>query len=99
MNNALKDWLNDVSHELDNLGIRVSIANGYQPGSYSVNLDGYNFVGTLCFWPNDKFEFQFNNCNTGNVILLETLYFDSPLQLKAYLDEWVLTKLFAHKTQ
>jgi hypothetical protein len=97
MNNALKDWLNDASNEFDTLGIISSISNGYQPDSYSVNLDSSKFVGTICFWPDNKFEFQFNDCNTGDIILLETIYFDFPLQLRIYLDKLIFEKLSRQK--
>lgn len=95
MNNALKDWLYSVSNEFNRLGISVNISDGYLPESYSVNLDSIKFVGTICFWPSDKFEFQFNSCDTGDVILLDTLFFNIPAELESYLNELVFVKLSA----
>lgn len=93
MDNALTDWLITTAHALDKLGVNASIAKGYLPGSYSVNLDSHQFVGTLCFWPNNTFEIQFNDCNTGKVICLETVCFTTPLQLNAYLDALIFENL------
>jgi|GEM_PF-4955347 len=93
MNDALKDWLNDVFNELRNLDISVTISDGYKPKSYNVNMDSNKFVGTICFWPDDIFEFQFNDCKTGDIILLDTVSFNSPSQLRDYLDKLIFEKL------
>lgn len=71
----------------------MSIMEGKQTDSYCANLDSAQFVGTICYWPKDIFEFQFNDCASGEVIVLETLSFENPTSLGTYLHELIFKKL------
>lgn len=98
MNDALKYWSKAVSNDLDARGINVTIVNGHQPESYSINLDSDRFVGTICFWPGNNFEIQFNDCHSGEVILLETASFDVPEELQEYLNQLIFEKLVIYSS-
>ncbi len=93
MNEALKNWSKLVSHDLIEQGISLTIIYGKQPNSYGINLDCKKFVGGIFYWPKGTFEAQFNDCATGEVILLETVYFDQPKLLKVYLNRLVFERL------
>jgi hypothetical protein len=76
-NNILQQWV-DLNHgELESLGLRVSFPSAGNERCTSVNIDSASFVGTICFWPINMFEFQFNDCKTGDVIVIETAELDS----------------------
>ena len=53
----------------------------------AVDLDGPRFVGTICFWPPDRFEFQFNASDSGEVAILETKRFSNKERLAAFVEE------------
>ena len=53
--------------------------------SSSVNLDCEGMVGTVCHWPPDSFEFQFNDVESGRVLVLETKSFDDKQDLDSYM--------------
>jgi hypothetical protein len=93
MKNALRDWLQVERDNLKRQGISVSFLEGKQADSYSANIDSSKFVGTICYWPEYTFEFQFNDCESGDVIVLETVSFDNPSLLGAYLDKLIYKKL------
>lgn len=46
-------------------------------GGRRVACDGARFIGTLTHWAPDLFECQFNSCDSGDVVVLETFHADS----------------------
>lgn len=93
MYNALKHVLNAKRDVLAKDGIVVTFADGYQQGSYSANLDSSKYVGTITFWPENRFEFQFNSCESGDVVIADTKEFQTEADLDAFLVDLVATKL------
>lgn len=83
----LKRWLESEEKRLVENGINTSAISGHSFGAFSLNLDSKKFVGTITFWPKNKYEFQFNDCDTGQVILLESKSFDDFESLDDYLSE------------
>ena len=68
-------------------GVAVTYIEGVSRDSSGVNLDSEWFVGTIAPWPESRFEFQFNRCDTGEVEVLELHEFDSDETLTTYLEE------------
>ena len=93
MDETLKNWLNTVHHNLNAQGISVLVVDGKQPNSYGINLDSNQFVGGIFYWPKGTYEAQFNDCDSGEVILLETVYFDEPKLLEKYLEQLIFERL------
>ncbi|MBC8238966.1 MAG: hypothetical protein H8E30_00680 [Alphaproteobacteria bacterium] len=93
MNQAIENWLNSARHDLELLGIRVTHSENYQPGSFHVDLENNQFLGGVCFWPPNVYEFQFHRLSSGEIIVLETKNFDDARQLKVYLDHLVFDTL------
>ena len=68
----LLEWLSSAEARLEELGYEARLHHQGQPGpSTAVDVDSSNFVGTITHWPPDKFEFQFNACDSGHVVILE----------------------------
>lgn len=67
----LKDWVELSKSELKKTGFIVTMTEDDR--CTSVDLDGDEFVGTICFWKPNRFEFQFNFCETGEVAVLDTV--------------------------
>ncbi|HID99116.1 MAG TPA: hypothetical protein EYP59_02350 [Thiotrichaceae bacterium] len=93
MDEALKNWLNAALHDLDAQDVTVSVVDGKQQNSYGINLDSKQFVGGVFYWPKGTYEAQFNDCDSGEVILLETVCFDEPKLLEKYLDQLIFERL------
>ena len=94
MADLLLDWLNSARSGLNQRGYSVqakAIAGEWQV-SISVDIDGPKFVGGICHWPPNLFEFQFNNIDSGDVILLETVNLESVKEISDYV-EIVLAKI------
>ena len=90
MANMLKDWLKTSRTNLEDRGFTVNIAQGYL--STSVDIDSNRFVGGICFWKPNKFEFQFHDCDSEEVVFLETVELDSLHSITEYL-EALISKL------
>lgn len=93
MTNMLKDVLEAKSELLKHCGIKVSFANAPQQGSYSANLDSNKYVGTITYWPKGRFEFQFNSCESGEVVVLDTKEFFTETDLGDYIEGLLRRKL------
>ncbi len=93
MDDALKNILLEKSKLLHSLGIRQTIRDEPQAGSYSVDLDSTKYVGGIMYWPSGLYEFQFNSCESGNVILLETKSFSSKQELANFIEDLLLNRL------
>ncbi len=93
MNQALNRWLNTMRQDLEVIGIKVAMVDGQQENSYGINLDSKEFVGGVFYWPENTYEIQFNDCSSGEVILLETVNFDEPKLLEKYLNQVVFKRL------
>jgi len=93
MKNLLKAVLDSMSDLFSRYGITSTFIEGAFGGSCSANLDSSKYVGTVTHWPESRFEFQFNDCVSGDVILLETKEMSNEEELKKYLEELVLKML------
>ena len=93
MNQALNNWLTTMRQDLEENGISATVINGQQANSYGINLDSKKFVGGVFYWPEGAYEVQFNDCGSGEVILLETVIFDEPGLLEEYLNQVVFKRL------
>lgn len=93
MNHALINWLNTMRLDLEVQGINATVVDGQQANSYGINLDSKEFVGGVFYWPESTYEVQFNDCSSGDVILLETVIFDDAELLEEYLNQMVFKRL------
>ncbi len=93
MNQAFENWLKSARHDLEKLGVMISTKDGHQTGSFEVNLDSSRFVGTICFWPPNIYEFGFNAYITGEEVVFETINFDKSEELEVYLNRLFFEKL------
>ena len=93
MRNGLKNVLDAKKDLLVNSGIIVSFTNGQQLGSYSANLDSAEYVGTITYWPESRFEFQFNSCESGDIVILDTKEFQTEAELTAFIEDLIATRL------
>jgi hypothetical protein len=75
--NLLEKWLSSNRQKLESLGYYVSELNNENGSCCSVNIDTDKLVGTICYWPPVKFEFQFNQITDGAVSILEEKEFNS----------------------
>ena len=73
MKNLLQEWYDTRHRDLEKKGYALRIAAGPAANSMSLDIDGDTFVGTIAYWSPDVFEFQFNACDSGEVIVFETV--------------------------
>lgn len=93
MKNLLKIVLESLSSFLESYGFTVSFVENNPAGVYSANIDGKKYIGTVTYWPDSRFEFQFNSCNSGDVTVLETKEISIAQDLELYIRELVTKKL------
>jgi len=67
--------------------------SGHIEGSYSFSAESKCYIGSVCHWPKSKYEFQFNNVELGDVVILETHEFSSIDAVSTYLNELLSTRL------
>ncbi|EGW21447.1 hypothetical protein [Methylobacter tundripaludum] len=93
MNNMLKDALEVKDELLVRYGIKVSFrAPCY--GSCGADLESSQYVGGITYWPEKSlFEFQFNSCKSGDVIILDTKEFHAKEELAAFIEDLITTQL------
>ena len=94
MADLLVDWLEIARPGLNQRGYSVKaqgVAGEWQR-SISVEIDGSKFVGGICHWPPNLFEFQFHDFESGEVILLETVNLENVKEISDYV-EMVLSKI------
>ena len=91
MKNLLKEWYDNTHLYLEQKGYALTIAAGPSAHSMSLDINGATFVGTICYWSPDVFEFQFNACVSGEVIVLETVRLGSLEEVMDYC-KTMLTK-------
>ena len=94
MADLLLEWLEFARDRLNQRGYSVkaqAIAGEWQR-SISVDIDGPTFVGGICHWPPNLFEFQFNDIDSGDVIFLETVNLENLKDIADYV-EIVLSKI------
>lgn len=89
----LKTVLEEQQSILESHGVSISYDDSRSPDSCSANLDSDSYVGTITHWPDSRFEFQFNSCKTGDVVLLETKEISDDVRLAEYIEEIYRTKL------
>ncbi len=86
--NLLLDWFSNAEAKLRQPGWSWQIQKSTSPSSaIGINFRSESLVGTIAHWPPDLFEFQFNSCETGDVVFLETGRFNDSIQLGEFLDE------------
>lgn len=98
MADLLLEWLEFAREGLNQRGYSVkaqAIAGDWQR-SISVDIDGSKFVGGICHWPPNLFEFQFNDIDSGDVIFLETVTLENLKDISDYV-EIVLSKIDRRK--
>ena len=86
--NLLLEWLRLARAQLEEAGFECRVQDRNQSTTCTaVDLDGRRFVGTISHWPPDKFEFQFNACDSGEVAILETKSFSSKASVAKFVKE------------
>ncbi|MEJ2046411.1 MAG: hypothetical protein P8X74_23730 [Reinekea sp.] len=63
----LNDWVELSKSELEKKGFTVTMS--VDTSCTSVDLDCDKVVGTICFWEPNQFEFQFNYCDSSDVVV------------------------------
>lgn len=92
-NNLLIKWFNFAEFKLAQKGFKLKITNmGDSPIGASITIDGLNFVGGICHWKPDVFEFLFYENLTGNEVVTNTTNFDNILDLDSHINS-ILKKL------
>ena len=86
MKNSLKNVLESHDDLISSHGIALSFKDENIVGSYSVNMDSSKYVGTVVYWPEAQFEFQFHSCASGEVVFLETKVFETESQLSVFVE-------------
>lgn len=69
----LERAIEDSREFLTRHGVVVTYDATGLPRSCSANLDSDELVGTITHWPTTRFEFQFNNACSGEVVVLEEI--------------------------
>lgn len=94
MENLLFKWATEAKPDLERRGYSLVIVKSDipYPGIY-VDLDSEDFVGRVCHWQPDLFEFHFLRVPDGKDILLETVNLGSLEELNAYVQELLATRL------
>lgn len=82
--NMLAEWIATERQKLESSGFSVSLNETEMGSCISANLDSDRVVGTICHWEPNRFEFQFNDCDTEEVAFLETVEFDNIPGLSAF---------------
>jgi len=93
MKNLLEIVLESLSSLLESYGFTIKFMEGNPVGVHSANVDSSKYVGTITYWPDTRFEFQFNSCESGEVTILETKEFSQEQELELYIKELVTKKL------
>jgi hypothetical protein len=93
MKDLLSKWIGKRRTELEAYGFQVTLTEPHAGGSHSVNIDSPFIIGTITYWPDDRFEFQFNSCKTGDVLLIEEKSLSSIGDLDVYFEELRREKL------
>ncbi len=93
MKNSLRNVLEFHGDLISSHGIVLSFKDENINGSYSVNMDSSKYVGTVTYWPETQFEFQFNSCSSGEVVFLETKEFDKESELSIFVENLLSTEL------
>jgi hypothetical protein len=66
----LKDWIDTNSNDIAEMGFLAKWNGEHIGGSFSANLDSKQAIGTVTEWPTGNFEFHFNACSDGRVLIL-----------------------------
>ena len=90
---SLKKVLDSQSNLITSSGIVLSFRDESIDGSYSVNMDTQEYVGSVVYWPEAHFEFQFNSCSSGKVIFLETKQFQTESKLSEFIENLLSKEL------
>ena len=93
MRDSLKNVLDAQSDLIASRGIALSFKDESVDGSYSVNMDSQQYVGTVVYWPETQFEFQFNSCSSGEVVFLETKEFKTEPELSEFIESLLSSEL------
>jgi len=81
----LKAWVERRQREIEGRGYQVRY-HAHDQGQCSVDIDGKKVVGTITHWPENSYEIQFNDCQSGGVLLLVTEELRDPDSLIDYLE-------------
>jgi hypothetical protein len=64
MTDTLLSWISSFRAEIENFGFQLEWKSGYD-GSSSVKIDNKHVVGSIVFWPENRFEFEFLSRESG----------------------------------
>lgn len=88
MQDLLSSWIERDRARLEEMGFSVKMREPCIGGSVGVDLDSRYAVGTVAAWPSSerdaKFEFQFNSCSSGELVLLEERNFADLNSLRSF---------------
>lgn len=82
---TLKAWIERRRREIEKRGYHVRYT-AHDQGQCSVDIDGDEVVGTITCWPGNLYEVQFNDCQSGEVLLLVTEELRDPNSLIDHLE-------------
>lgn len=86
MSALLLQWVDCHRGTLESHGLEILVWQRHEGGSASVNLDSGRLTGTVTHWPPDRFEFQFNDNRTGEVIFIEEVILKNVESVCHYFD-------------
>ena len=93
MNDLLSQWITQNRSTLEARGFVITLKKQHVGGCYGVDLGSSTVVGSIAYWPPELFEFQFNSCATGDVVVLETCSLASIQDLNSFFDALQQEKL------
>jgi len=93
MRDSLRNVLSSHNELITNCGIQLSFRSENVEGSISVNMDSPRYVGTVVYWPETQFEFQFNCTSSGDVVFLESREFTTEAELALFVEELLSNRL------
>ena len=91
LSNTLRNFFDTYNNSLKRRGLDITFKSGVLPGNCSMDINSDSFVGTITFWTPQSFEFQFNDCGSGNVLFLETVSLETTNELHEYLSDLIAT--------
>jgi len=96
MDNYLSQILKELEQRIAENSYSVKTNTSTREGnSYSVDIDGNGYIGTICYWPDTTFEFQFNDAGSGIVAVLETHEFSSYNSFRTYFENILFNRLIS----
>jgi len=89
MKNLLVEWLNTTKNELESRRFVVTLNNDEAGTCTSVDVDSERFIATICFWEQNRFEFQLTDCDSGEVRCIETVELNSVAEVSTFFNAFL----------